>query len=199
MFSHFAALPRVSTQLPPLPANLDGRFMTSQRVEHICRAIGVSADHFAIECVHKPGANERVILYLDHCGRFEGPVIRLFSTGFVMSVEATARRREKLATLFTHMSQRDLLSDRAFRQYERLIPLEPRTTITLDEAVFPADIIDISRKGAALKTPVKVVAGAKVTLGRATKAEVVRGVDDGFAVQFMRLLPLESFDENIVL
>lgn len=64
---------------------------------------------------------------------------------------------------------------------------------------LPCEVLDLSRSGALLRTEVKVPDGAAVTLGRKTIAEVARQTDQGFAVRFRRLLPLERFDEDIEL
>jgi hypothetical protein len=42
-------------------------------------------------------AGERVIAYVDHLGRLEGKIARLFQNGFAMTISATARKRDKLA------------------------------------------------------------------------------------------------------
>ena len=82
---------------------------------------------------------------------------------------------------------------RIARDHERLTPraavhhLHRGSDVTL-----PCEIMDISRSGASLRTEVQVPPGEKMTIGKRTQAEVIRQTEDGFAVRFRRLLPLED-------
>ena len=67
-----------------------------------------------------------------------------------------------------------------------------------DGRTHGARIRDISRSGAAVRSGVAPEIGTLVTLG-STRGKVVRLLDDGFAVQFLRLLPLEWFTPAYVL
>ena len=57
---------------------------------------------------------------------------------------------------------------------------------------------DLSRSGVALEADRIPAVGAVVSVGR-MKGHVVRILDQGMAVQFVRLVPLEMFDDEIEL
>ena len=57
-------------------------------------------------------------------------------------------------------------------------------------------LLDVSLSGAALRADVQPPMGTVVTIGR-TKGKVVRVMEGGFAVEFLRALPAETFDENV--
>ena len=77
--------------------DLLGRMMLENRQEYACRIVNMSPGGAAImaEAVGKLG--ERVIAYIDHLGRLEGKITRVYDGGFAMSIGATPRKREKLA------------------------------------------------------------------------------------------------------
>lgn len=184
---------------PSLRASFEGRFMAPDRREYSCRTIDMSTNFIVVRSEHAPEIGARIVLYLEECGRFEGTVTRRFNGGFTVNFEATHRKRERIAKQLAWLSRHNILDGAAAREYERVVPSRPASTFTLGEATFPCEIENISRKGAALKTAVKVQNGAKLTIGKGTKAEVVRQTEDGFAVQFLRLLPLELFDGKVEL
>ncbi|PWB84344.1 MAG: pilus assembly protein PilZ [Methylocystaceae bacterium] len=182
-----------------LPARFDGRFLAPDGREYPCRTIDMSADVIAVRSDYVSRIGVRIVLYLEEWGRFEGAVIRSFDRGFTVAFEATDSKRAHMAMQLAWLSRHRLLDGSAIRGHQRIVPNHPFTTFTLADVTLPCEIIDLSRRGAALKTGVKVQNGVKLTLGKGTRAEVVRQTEDGFAVQFQRLLPLEQFDEDIEL
>jgi hypothetical protein len=63
---------------------------------------------------------------------------------------------------------------------------------------FTASLIDISISGAALKADFQPPLGARVVIG-STQAQVVRHLDFGIAVEFMRPFPPDDFSEDTTL
>ncbi|MBI1869334.1 MAG: PilZ domain-containing protein [Methylocystis sp.] len=160
----------------------------------------MSPDYIAVHAGRAPEIAEKVVLLLDEFGRFDGKVVLCFRTGFTMNFEAEGRRRERVATQLAWLSRRHTLEGAAqLRRHERIVPFRSDSTIAAGDEVFPCQIKNMSRGGALLATPGKARNGAKLTIGRNTRAEVVRQTEDGFAVVFMRLLPLETFDWHLEL
>ena len=52
---------------------------------------------------------QRAIAYVDHLGRLEGHIARVFQNGFAMTISATTRKRDKLAAQLTWLANRHLL------------------------------------------------------------------------------------------
>lgn len=192
-------LSREEAEATTLPARFDGRFLAPDGREYPCSTIDMSCDVIAVRSDHAPELGARLILYLEEWGRFEGAVIRTFERGFTVAFEATDGKRAHMAMQLAWLSRHHLLDGSAIRRHQRIVPNRPFTTITLGDVTLPCEIVDLSRKGAALRASVKVQNGVKLTVGARTRAEVVRQTEDGFAVQFLRLLPLELFDEDIEL
>ncbi len=60
---------------------------------------------------------------------------------------------------------------------------------------FTASLIDISISGAALRVDFQPPLGARVVVG-STAAQVVRHIDLGIAVEFMRPFPADEFNDE---
>jgi hypothetical protein len=174
-----------------------GRLLGPDGQEHPCFATGASTHFIAVRSSYLPAIGERVVIYIEGWDRFAGKVARLFSGGFAMHFEATQRRREKVAARLDWFSKEPARIEVALRQDKRIAPRNRWSTLAFHGKVYDCEIENISRKGAMLKTQAKVPLGARVELESGRKAEVVREIEQGFAVQFMRLLPIEIFDENI--
>lgn len=174
-----------------------GRLMNLKGREHPCHTIGMSPHFIAVRSSFPAMIGERIVIYLEGWDRFAGNVARLLPGGFAIEFEATRRRRAKIAAVLDWFSQEPSRIDLALRQDERITPRNRSSKIAFRGRVYDCEIENVSRKGAALKTQAEVPVGARLELGAGRKAEVVRAIDNGLAVQFLRLLPLEIFDENI--
>src|SRR6187549_2989322 len=73
--------------------NLLGRYMLLDRREFPCQVTNMSPGGMALIAPVIGNKDERVIAYVDHLGRLEGVITRLFQNGFAMSIGATARKR----------------------------------------------------------------------------------------------------------
>ncbi|MGV3651571.1 MAG: PilZ domain-containing protein [Devosia sp.] len=161
-----------------------GRYMLSDRREFPCQVLEMSpGDAMVIAPV--PGAvGEKVIAYLDHIGRVEGAIMETIDGGFLMDVQATARKRDKMAAQLTWLANKDILNLPEDRRHERVVPDIRHSTVVLDDGRrYNCKIIDISLSGAAIELAVRPAIGTPVTLGR-MRARVVRHFQDGVAVEF---------------
>ncbi len=59
-------------------------------------------------------------------------------------------------------------------------------------------LVDVSLSGAYVKCAMQPQFGETVTIGT-TQGRVVRRTPEGFAIEFLRLLPLETFDNRVKL
>ncbi|MFN0264029.1 PilZ domain-containing protein [Tepidamorphus sp. 3E244] len=179
-----------------VPVHLLGRYMLPDRREFECSVIDMSPGGVSMNApvCGKPG--DRVVAYLDHVGRVEGKLTRLFKGGFAMSIEAGERKREKLANQLTWLVNRSALGLPEDRRFERVTPTDKFTQMTLsDGRTFPCRIIDMSRSGAAIRASVVPNVGSPVTLGN-QRGLVVRAFDDGFAMEFSDALTDEELRQQ---
>tara|TARA_R110002020_G_scaffold365224_1_gene577468 strand:- start:462 stop:1067 length:606 start_codon:yes stop_codon:yes gene_type:complete len=166
--------------------NLDllGRFMRESFEEFPCRVENMSPGGVAVATPVEPREGERIIFYVDHIGRLEGSVARLYPGGFAVDLINTERKREKLAaqlTWFANRAELDLPED---RRHQRLLPKDPRVEVTLDDGRrYQVKIIDLSLSGAAVQCSVRPALKSRVTLGM-MHGTVVRHLEEGFAIEF---------------
>lgn len=177
--------------------SLLGRFMLENRREYPCQTIDMSPGSCALVAPVSGALGERVVAYLDHVGRVEGYIARLFDGGFAMSVESTPRKREKMAAKLTWLANRYHLDLAEDRRHERAAPTVRSARLTLpDGRDYAATILDLSLSGANLGIEYRPPAGSPLRLG-AIRATVVRHTDEGIAIEFAILQTPDSLEDGL--
>ena len=177
--------------------NVLGRFMLPSRSEYPCQVVDMSPGGAALMAPVSGNLGERVVAYIDHVGRIEGEITRLFDGGFAMTVNATARKRDKLASQLTWLANRGTLNLPEDRRHERITPRKPFSNVVLpDGRELRCKIIDVSLSGAAVAVEARPAVGSPVTLGR-MRARVVRHFDDGIAVEFAMVQSEDMINNNL--
>ena len=177
--------------------NLLGRYMLADRREFPCQVTDMSPGGMALVAPVSGKAGERVVAYIDHLGRLEGAIVRVYPNGFAMSIAATARKRDKLAAQLTWLANRHILNLPEDRRHDRVVPRNPRTTMVLgDGTTISCRIVDMSLSGAAVATETKPDIGAVVMLGK-TQGRVVRHIEDGVAIEFARMLTPDFLEDTV--
>ncbi|HEX8164220.1 MAG TPA: PilZ domain-containing protein [Beijerinckiaceae bacterium] len=178
-----------------------GRYMLADRREYACQTTDMSPGGASLVAPVKGAVGERVVLYLEHVGRIEGEISRHTPHGFTVSIAATVRKRDKLASQLTWLGNRHDLGLPEDRRHERIVPRNPVSELRLDSGrIMVVRLVDISMSGAAvaIEDKDKLPIGTGVTLGR-TPGKVVRHFQGGMAVEFLLSLSPDRFDDNIVL
>ncbi len=174
-----------------------GRYMLEDRREFPCQTIDMSPGGMALFAPIKAPIGARIIVDLDEIGRIEGVAARHIENGFALALNVTPIKREKLADQLTWLANRHTLGLPEDRRHERIEPRNARSTLILsDGREYLIKLLDVSLSGAAMKADVKPPMGSIVTVGR-TQGRVVRHFETGIAVEFMRTMPAETFDESV--
>jgi hypothetical protein len=179
--------------------NLLGRYMLADRREFPCQVVNMSPGGIAIVAPVSGNPGERVIAYVDHLGRLEGKIARALENGFAMTIEATLRKRDKLAAQLTWLANRHILNLPEDRRHGRFIPRKAMARLILPNGNnVTCRVIDLSGSGAAIaiSPELRPVVGAMVTVGKAM-GRVVRHIEDGFAIEFTRLQHSDFIEENV--
>src|ERR1700735_2481318 len=127
--------------------NLLGRYMLADRREFPCQVVNMSPGGIALIAPVAGAAGERVIAYVDHLGRLEGHIARIFQNGFAMTISATSRKRDKLAAQLTWLANRHLLASPEDRRHGRRTPVNPSGRLILPN-------------GGKLTCPFRVISGS---------------------------------------
>src|SRR6202046_3494004 len=177
--------------------NLLGRYMLADRREFPCQIVNMSPGGMALIAPVGGAPGERIIAYVDHLGRLEGRIARIFQNGFAMTIGATARKRDKLAAQLTWLANRNILGLPEDRRHGRIVPRNPVGRLIMPNGVnLTCRIIDVSQSGAGVATDQRPPIGTLVTLGK-VQGRVVRHLEDGFAIEVTRVPPPGFFEENL--
>lgn len=174
---------------------LFGRFMLESHQEFPCQVLDMSPGSAALITPVSGAVGERVIAYVDHLGRLEGHILRLFNGGFAMSVKATERKRDKMAAKLTWLANRHELNLPEDRRHERIAPRNPHAVIKLEDGrIYQTRIIDLSLSGAAIELSVRPAIGTVLWLGN-MRGRVVRHFDEGVAIEFAIVQTRNSLED----
>ena len=177
--------------------HLLGRYMLPDRREFPCQIINMSPGGLAMLAPGIGNVGDRVIAYLDHIGRVEGKITRIIDNGFAMSVSATPRKRDKLASQLTWLANRDILNLPEDRRHDRIIPRNPIAILTMEDGQrMTCRIIDLSLSGAAVAAEYRPSVRSMVMLGH-IQARVVRHLDEGFALEFLHTQLAETLEDSV--
>lgn len=177
--------------------NLTGRIMLANLNEYECKAIDMSPGDIHIQCGALPMLGERVVAYIEHIGRIEGTVAKLVDHGFVATLNATDRKREKLAAQLTWLANKRELGLPEDRRHERVTPRNNRSELGLNDGrIYPCRILDLSMSGAAVEIDVRPALGTPVRLGH-MRGRVVRHFQEGVAVEFTNVLSRENLEKYV--
>src|SRR5438067_5641630 len=175
--------------------NLLGRYMLADRREFPCQVTDMSPGGMALVAPVSGKAGERVVAYVDHLGRLEGAIVRVYPNGFAMTIAATARKRDKLAAQLTWLANRHILGLPEDRRHGRIAPRNPAGRLILANGVnLACRVIDISQSGTAIATDQRPELGSPITIGK-TPGRVVRHLEDGTAIGLTRLQHPDSLED----
>ncbi|MDE1995993.1 MAG: PilZ domain-containing protein [Rhizobiaceae bacterium] len=178
-----------------VPINMQGRLMLADYEEYECLVTDMSPGDMYVTCKGRPRGNERVVAYIDHLGRVEGNVLAIDGRGFSMSINATDRKREKLAAQLTWLANKHELGLPEDRRHDRLTPRSATSELTMEDGTrYVCRIMDLSLSGAAVDVEVRPPIGTPVKLGN-MRSRVVRHFMEGVALEFLSLQSRETLRE----
>jgi hypothetical protein len=177
--------------------HLLGRFMLEDRREYPCQTINISPGSLALTTPIVGRVGERVVAYIDHVGRVEGSIVRIFDGGFAMTIAATLRKKDKLAAKLTWLANRHELNLPEDRRHDRASTDITSVMVGLpDGREYKARVMDLSMSGAGLALETKPPIGSPLMVGK-LRATVVRHSEDGIAVEFATVQTPASLDQNL--
>ncbi|MGA7152784.1 MAG: PilZ domain-containing protein, partial [Pseudolabrys sp.] len=128
-----------------------------------------------------------------------GKAARVLENGFAMTIAATLRKRDKLAAQLTWLANRQILNLPEDRRHDRFALRNAMARLVLPNGTNVAcRVIDLSQSGAAIgiSPDLRPAVGVVVTIGK-TQGRVVRHIEDGVAIEFMRLQHPDFVEDNV--
>jgi hypothetical protein len=167
--------------------DLLGRYMLEDRREFPCQVVDMSPGGMAVIAPQCGKLGERVVAYIDHIGRLEGMIARIYPSGFSMTISASQRKRDKLSAQLTWLANRSILDLPEDRRHQRVAARDQTTTVRTESgAEEKCRIVDLSVSGVAVISDNRPPIGSIVRVGKAP-GRVVRHLESGFAVEFTRV------------
>ncbi|MEM1316693.1 MAG: hypothetical protein AAGF29_00300 [Pseudomonadota bacterium] len=174
---------------------LNGRCLFPNGLELPCETTDIHEDAVSITAIDSAPLGETVIVYLDHVGRLEGTVSRIFEGGFVLMLKLTDRKREKLVEHVKAYADRDLI-DQVLDDGPIIPAINERNErlILADGRSYPVRIKDLSLSGASMACEVIPALSAPVEVA-GLKGRVVQHYPGGLRVEFDRAHPAPKLVE----
>lgn len=172
---------------------LKARFLADTGDERAGVVTNISAGGAMVRAKFPPRIGQKVILYIDQIGRFEGKVVRSEADSFAVTYTNKRSKHAKTADALT-----SALHNRRRGAERRINPRvrqdAPATVHLEDGREIQCAILDISLTGASLEISPRPPLGTHLILGRMT-AKVVRRHENGVGVVFTGAV--ERMDEAI--
>jgi len=174
-----------------------GRYMLEDRREFPCQVVDMSPGGMAVIAPQCGKLGERVVAYIDHIGRLEGTIARIYPSGFSMTILASARKRDKLAAQLTWLANRGSLDLPDDRRHPRIATSDQTATVRMESGGEEnCGLVDLSVSGVAVVSESRPPIGSIVRVGKAP-GRIVRHLNDGYAVEFTRLQNPDSLKDMI--
>jgi hypothetical protein len=157
--------------------------MRADKLDYSCRLVDISISGANLSSATKLQVGERLIVYLMHLGGLEGTVVRDYPGGFAMTIDATQRKRDKLAVQIPRLAAQPNLNESEERQYPRLPAKDLSILVLPDGSTLNVPLQDVSLSGASVITSARPPIGTEVTVG-SQSGTVVRHHDEGIGVEF---------------
>ncbi len=168
-----------------VPVNLLGRFMLTNQAEYPCHIFEMSPGDAGLVSPIKGVIGEQVVVYVEQLGRIEGVIARHTESGFAITLNASARKRDKLADQLTYFANRHLFTSADDRRHDRVVTEDLTSRAVLpDGEIIGCRVLDMSLSGAAIDIGRQLPIGSMVTLGN-VRGRVVRPLGDGIAIEFI--------------
>jgi hypothetical protein len=168
------------------------------RRKFACRLVGISPQEMTLFVPETGAVGDRVITSCNEFGVLNGSIWRVLDRGFVVRIAATESERRKLAArieIYEKIKNYDIPDRRA---HKRIIPADPSSTLFFSDGTrMDCFVIDISTSGVAVSANAQPAIGTPLAVGTLV-GRVVRHLDDGFAVQFVKVENSETLEQKLI-
>ena len=176
---------------------LFGRFMLPDMSEHPCQVQGISLDGATFLTSTVPAPGQSIVAYLEEVGRVEATSAEPIDGGFRVTFALTGARRDRFESRLKWLVDKQKGNTAEDRRHARYEPTQKTSQITMpDGREYPCEVMDISLSGAGVKVDVMPSLGTYILLGK-MRGRVVRYLDNGIAIEFVKLLDRSQLTEHV--
>lgn len=164
---------------------LPGRIFCAERgLEANCLLVDISPRGAAVECPLWSAGGDKVILYVERLGRFEGTVVMRAATRISLQFHYNDVMRKKVADKIAQFVRGQIEDSPRLRDAPRIYEPAINKFVWSDGRVSDCEVADISLTGASLRTAARPPLNDLVRIG-CSVARVVRYHEEGIGVEFM--------------
>jgi hypothetical protein len=180
-----------SSDTQPVAGVVFGRFMLPDMSEHACQVLDLTEKGATFISSDVPPVGLAIVAYLEDLGRVEVVSGESVAGGFKVTYAASGTRLEKLQQRIQYLLERASGAPDQ-RRHPRFEPKDKHSAIILpDGRSYTCEVLDISVSGAGIKTDVMPAMGTYLMVGK-MKGRVVRYLDTGFAIEFVKQLSIPA-------
>lgn len=186
-----------------LIADINGRYFLKKwtggniKSAIYCRAQRITADSITFVGLAGGDRGDHAHVNIEHFGRLSGKIQRAIGTVLMMKIDLPDLERSKLAAKIQYFQRKKVYGLAEARRSARFKPVNPNSKMVFgDGTTVECYILDLSTTGAAVAASFIPEVGAVLAIGRVI-SRVVRHMDDGFAVQFVKPQSLETVEALI--
>lgn len=162
---------------------LKARYLDEAGEERPCVVANISAGGAMVRAKKTPNRGEKVVLYIDGIGRFEGQVVRAGKHAFAVHYKARRAKTQRTAdALIRVLNRGQRAQDR--RNMPRIEMERPVIVTQKDGSQIECTILDVSLTGASISIDPQPPLGTEMIVGR-MKARVVRRHEVGVGLVFL--------------
>ncbi len=165
---------------------IDARFLLPDQTEHTGAVHDISAGGVALSSDTKPEVGDKIIVYIDEMGGYEGRVVRTLEVGFSVEFESSPAKRERTVNQLTWVANKPTGTAIDDRQYSRKSVSQNSMLLRADGIQLKCSITDMSVGGMAIKIADKPPIGEIIMIGR-MEGRVVRHFPEGVGIEFLKV------------
>lgn len=159
-------------------------FFPDRQYEEQCVVVDLSPDGGGLKATFSAALGERLILYIDGLGRFEGKIVWRDRLRVGVQFKCSELKRARVADLIAAYLEFGAVRATARRETRRLSGKAClHSFVRASGQKIACEIIDMALSGASLRTDERPDIGEAIRFGR-TMAVVVRHTSGGIAVAF---------------
>ena len=176
---------------------LFGRFMLPDTSEHPCQVQDISLEGANFITTTVPRQGQQIVAYLEEVGRVEATSANPIDGGFRVAFSLTGARRDRFESRLRFLLDKEKGKTADDRRHARYEPANKSSQITMaDGREYTCEVMDISLSGAAIKVEVMPSLGTYILLGK-MRGRVVRYLENGVAIEFVKLLDRNQLSEHM--
>jgi len=165
---------------------VEARFLLPDQSEHCGAVLDISAGGVAISSDVKPEVTDKVVVYIDQMGGYEGKIVRIMNEGFSVEFKSSPVKRERTVDRLTWLTNKSDDTAMEERQHDREAVIKNSTLHRPDGSCVKCCVMDMSIGGLAVKIADKPPIGEIITIGQ-MEGRVVRHFAEGVGIEFLNL------------